>query len=186
MIQLCFCRFCFIYIPILWWECLERSFYPRPVLASPRIVWAYGYCRCLRLCVYQSVCQSLACPRDNSGSVQARITKFGPEAQHNLVKFPIVLWSDRPWSSRSNWRSTSKFTPFWACLYHNLSCIQARITKFGPEVQYTFFKIPIVFFFTFFFFWGGGRLTLTFKVKFILRRYMIHNHHITTQRAMST
>ena len=68
------------------------GFYPRPVLA-------FGYCRCLRLCVCVcvcvsvclSVCQSLACPGDNSGPVQARITKFGPKMQKTLVKVPIVL-----------------------------------------------------------------------------------------------
>ena len=68
---------------------------------------------------------------------QARITKFGPKMQNNLVKVPIVLWSDRPWPSRSNLRSKCKFTPFWACLHHNSSPIQARVTKFGPEVQTT-------------------------------------------------
>ena len=55
-------------------------FYPRPVLA-------FGYCHRLRLCVCVSVCvcvcqsvrQSLACPSDNSGPVQARIAKFGPK-----------------------------------------------------------------------------------------------------------
>ena len=46
---------------------------------------------CEYMCVCQSLCQSLACPRDNSGPVQAKITKFGPKAQNNLVK-----WSDRP------------------------------------------------------------------------------------------
>ena len=89
------------------------------------------------LCDYQSVCQSLACPRDNSGPVQARITKFGPRVQNNLIKVPTVLWSDRPWPSRSNLRSNSKFTPLWACLHHNSPPIQARITKFEPEVQNT-------------------------------------------------
>ena len=39
-----------------------RFYHPRPVLA-------FGCC-CLHLCVCQSVCQSLACPRDNSGPVQ--------------------------------------------------------------------------------------------------------------------
>ena len=47
-------------------------------------------------CVCVSVCpcvyQSPACSHDNSGPVQARITKFGP----------IVLGGNRPWPSRSN------------------------------------------------------------------------------------
>ena len=36
-------------------------------------------CVCVHVCVCQSVHQSLACPRDNSGPVQARINKFGPK-----------------------------------------------------------------------------------------------------------
>ena len=43
------------------------------------------------LCVYQS----LACSRDNSGPVQARITIFGPKIQNALVKVPIVLEGNR-------------------------------------------------------------------------------------------
>ena len=66
-----------------------KGFYPRPVLA-------FGYCRCLRLCVCLSVClsvcQSFACPRDNLG--------------------PVVLWTDRPWPPKSNLTWKSKFTPF--------------------------------------------------------------------------
>ena len=104
---------------------------------------AFGYCRCLHLCVCvsvcQSVCQSLACPRDNSRPVQVRITKFGPTVQSNLIKVVIVLWTDRHWPSRSNTRSNSKFTPFWFCLQNNSSPIQAKITKFGecpsPKVR---------------------------------------------------
>ena len=51
---------------------------------------------CVCVCVCLSVCQSLACPRNNSGPVQARIAKFGPKIQKTLVKVPIVLWTDRP------------------------------------------------------------------------------------------
>ena len=48
-----------------------------------------------------------------------------------------------------------------ACPRDNLSPVQARITKFGPEEQNTLVKIPIVFLgfllcFFFFFFLGGG------------------------------
>ena len=84
------------------------------------------------VCLCQSVCQSLVCLRDNSGPIQARIIKFGPKVQNNLVRIPIVLWGDWPWPSRSNIRSESKFTPFWACPHYNSSPIQAGITKFGP------------------------------------------------------
>ena len=75
------------------------------------------------LCVCVSLCQSLACPCDNSGPVQASITKFGPKVQNNLLKVSIVLWSDHPWSSRSNLRSNSKFTSFWVCPHHTSSPI---------------------------------------------------------------
>ena len=100
---------------------------------------AYGYCRCPRPSVRHQVC-----PRDNSSPVQARITKFGPKMQNTLVKVPIFWGGNQLWPSRSNLRSKSKFTPFWACPHHNSSPIQARITKFGPEVQNTLVKIPIV------------------------------------------
>ena len=67
---------------------MKSDFYPRPVLA-------FGYCQRLRLCVCVSVCvcvsQSLACPRDNSGPVQARIAKFGLKVYNTLVKIPIVF-----------------------------------------------------------------------------------------------
>ena len=96
------------------------------------------------VCVSVSLCQSLACPRDNSRPVQARITKFGTQVYKTLVKIPIVLGGDWSLPSRSNLPSKSKFTPFWACPSDNLSPIQARTTKFGPEVQNTLVKNPIV------------------------------------------
>ena len=84
------------------------------------------------------------CQRDNSSPVQARITKFRPKMQHTLFKVPIVLGGNQAWPSRSNLRSKSKLTPFWVCPHHYSSPIQARITKFGPEVQNILVKIPIV------------------------------------------
>ena len=48
----------------------------------------------------------------------------------------LLFWGgDWPWTSRLNLTSKSKFAPFWACPRNNLSPVQARTTKFGPEVQ---------------------------------------------------
>ena len=71
--------------------------------------------------------------RDNSGPIQAKVTKFGLKIQNTLVKVPIVLCSDQPWFSILTWKS--KFTPSWACHHHNSSPIHTRISKFGPEVK---------------------------------------------------
>ena len=119
------------------WTFNFRFYHRRPVLAS-------GYCRCLRLSVCVCVRQALACPRDNSRTVWARMTKFGPNMQNTLFKVPRILWSDRPWSSRSYLTWKSKFTPFWAYPHHNSSSIQARITKFWPGVQNNLVKIIVV------------------------------------------
>ena len=72
-------------------EFLPEASFGLRVLSLPASV-----CVCVCLSVCPSVCHSLACPRDNSGPVQDRITKFGPKMQKTLVKVPIVLWTDRP------------------------------------------------------------------------------------------
>ena len=135
----------------------EASFGLR-VLSLPECVYV---CLC--------VCQSLVCPRDNSGPVPARITKFGLQMQKTLVKVPIVMWTDRPWPSRLNLTWKSKFTPFWACPHLNSPPIQARITKFGPEVQNTLVKSLIVF---------GRLLTLIFFIYLCLQSmgYSLSSH----------
>ena len=43
-----------------------------------RVLLPASVCVCVCLYVFLPVCQSLACPRDNSGPTQARIIKFGP------------------------------------------------------------------------------------------------------------
>ena len=113
------------------------------------------------------VYQSIACPCDNSRPAHTRITKFGSKMKNTLVKMPMVLGGNRPWPSRSNLILKSNFIPFWACLHHNSSPIQARITKFGPKVQNASVKIPII--------WG--QLNLTFKVKFDLKCQIFWLHH---------
>ena len=113
----------------------EASFGLR-VLSLPASV-----CSCVRVCV----CQSRACPHDNSPLVQARITKFGTKVKKTLVKVPIVFWDDRPWPSRSNLTWKSNFTSFWACPPHNSSAVHARITKFGPKMHLSTVKMPINF-----------------------------------------
>ena len=49
-------------------------------------------CLCVRVSV--CVCQSWACPHDNSPLVQAIITKFGAQVQKTLVRTPIVFGGD--------------------------------------------------------------------------------------------
>ena len=97
-------------------------------------------CVCVSVC--PCVCQSRACPPDNAPLVQARITKFGTKVQKTLVKLSIVFGDDRPWPSRSNLTWKSNFTSFWACPPHNSSAVQARITKFGPQMHRSTVKIP--------------------------------------------
>ena len=84
----------------------------------PRPVWAFGYCRCLRLsvcvCLFgfpcvcvrlfvrPSVCLSVRpCLCQPRACARSRTTKFGQKIQNTLVKVPIDF--------------KSKFAPFWAC-----------------------------------------------------------------------
>ena len=113
-----------------------NSFVTRGQFWPPGIVVA---CVCVCVCVYQS----LACPDGNSWPVQARITKFGPEKQNTLVKFPIVLGGNWPWPSRSNLTPNSKLTPFWACPNHNSPPILVRISKFEQQMHFSTVKMPV-------------------------------------------
>ena len=62
-----------------------------------------------------------------------------------------------------NLTSKSKFTPFWACPRDNSSTVQARATKFGPEVLNTLVKILVVFGVD----WAWHVKWLIFKILFI-------------------
>ena len=74
-----------LFVAIFWETIFTRGqFWPSGIVVA-------CVCVCVCLSVCPSVCQSLACPRRNSGPVQARIAKFGPKMQKTLVKIPIVL-----------------------------------------------------------------------------------------------
>ena len=100
-------------------------------------------CVCLSVCLSVRMCQSLACPRDNSGPVQAMIAKFGPKMQKTLIKVSIVLGGNWPWPSRSNLTVNSKLTPFWACPNHYSPPILVRISKYGQRMHFSTVKIPV-------------------------------------------
>ena len=122
---------------------LHHAFLPEASFGLRVLSLPASVCVCVCVSVCLSVCQSRVCPRDNSSPVQTRITKFGAQMQNTLVKVPIVLWGDRPWTSRSNLTWKSNFTSFWACPDDNLSFVQARVTKFGPKMHLSTVKIPI-------------------------------------------
>ena len=118
----CHALSCLVFLP-------EASFGLR-VLSLPAYV-----CLCVR--------QSWASPSNNSSTIQARITKFGPEKQNTLVKIHIVFGSNWPWPSRSNLTSNSKLTPFWAWPSHYSPPILVRISKLGQEMHFSTVKIPV-------------------------------------------
>ena len=109
----------------------------------PEACMAIGYCRCLRLSVRPCVNHLLvrAITRDPF--------KLGSPNLNHRCKRPwlrsLLFWGgDWPLPSRSNSPLKSKFTPFWTCPPDNSSSVQARTTEFGPDVQNTLVKIPIV------------------------------------------
>ena len=120
--------------PCLAMPCHALSFYLRPVLA-------FGYCRCLRMCVCVSV---------NHELLRAIIHQPFKLGSPNLVqrsKTPwlihIVFGSNWPWPSRSNLTSNSKLTPFWAWPSHYSPPILVRISKLGQEMHFSTVKIPV-------------------------------------------
>ena len=120
-----------IYISMWWiqippWKLLPKASFGIQVLLLPASV-----------CVSLRANHELACPHDNSSTVQSRIPKFGPEMQNTLVKVPVVLWGDRPWPPRANLTLKLNCTSFGVFLHHNSLPVQARITKFVSELQNT-------------------------------------------------
>ena len=137
--------------------------------------WPSGIdCRCLPFgCVSVCVCVR-ACVCINHLLVRAitRVSfKLGSPNVNQRCKTPwlksLFEQLNLTFKIKFNFDQRSKFTPFWACPHLNSSPVQARITKFGPEVQNSLAKIPIF----------GVQLTLTFKVKFDLKSQIFWFHH---------
>ena len=63
----------------------------------------------------------------------------------------------------------SKFTPLWACRCNDLPPVQAKITKFGSEMQSTLIKIPIV--------WEEIDLDLLGQIE--LKSLKFHRSHVS-------
>ena len=124
------------------------AFLPETIFGLRVLLLPASVCVRVFVCTCQSVCQSLACPRDNSGLVQARITKFETKVQNNSVKIPIVLWNDLPWPARLNFTLKSKFAlfcAFWVCPRDKSQPIEVRVSKFGPKMHLNTVKVPIDF-----------------------------------------
>ena len=117
---------------------MQFNFYPRPVMA-------FGYCRCLRLsvCVYVSVNHEFVRAITHH-PFQLRSPNLDHRCKRPWLRSLFKYGGDWPWPSRSNLTSKSKFTPFRACPRNYSSPVQARATKFGPEVLNTLVKIPVV------------------------------------------
>ena len=89
----------FVAVTYLWCVVMEKlPFLPEASFG----LWVLCLPASVCVSVRPSVRQSLACPRDNSGPVQARITKLRPKMQKTLIKVTIICWGNRPRPSRSN------------------------------------------------------------------------------------
>ena len=130
-------------------------FITRGLFWTPGIVVA---CDCVspsvRMCVYHELVRTIS----------HHPFKLGlPNLGHNC---PYCFGGDWQWPPRSNLTSKSKFTPFWACPHHDSLPIEVMMTKFGPEVQNSLDKFPIVL---------GEFLVSSLRE--------MHNHHITTRES---
>ena len=116
----------------------EASFGLR-VLSLPASV-----CPCVRVSVNPGLSQ-WACPHDELSPVQVRITIFGSYI-HKWLRSILFCGVGRvvDLDLQGQIYNNSKFNPFWACPHHNSSPVQARITKFGSEVQNSLVKILIL------------------------------------------
>ena len=115
---------------------LPQASFGLRVLSSPASV---SVCVCVSLCVNHLLVRTITWDPFKLGSLNLDQRCKRPWLRS------LWFWGNWPWTSRSNVTSKSEFTPFWACPDHNSSPIQVRITKFGPEVENSLLKVPIIF-----------------------------------------
>ena len=78
---------------------------------------------------------NLACQRDNSSQIWARLTKFAPNMHLGILSASIENEGHWPWTSRSFWQFWFRILVNLACLRDDSSQIWARITKFAPNMH---------------------------------------------------
>ena len=83
---------------------------------------------------------NLACLRDNSSYIWARIPNFAPNMHPGMLSAGIENGGHWPWPSRSFWPFWLRFLGNLACLRDNLYLIWARITKFAPNMHLGIFS----------------------------------------------
>ena len=104
---------------------------------SLNALFSFGYCcLCLCVCINHGLVRAITHHSFNLES---------PNLEYRCKRPRLRLWGDRPWPPRSNLTWKLNFTSFWACPHNNFSPVQARITKFGPEMHLSTIKIPYVF-----------------------------------------
>ena len=113
-------------------------FYPRPVLA-------FGYCRCLRVCV----CVRVSVSHEFIRAITHQPFKLGSPNLDQRCKRPSLRallfcgMIDRDLQGQIELQK-SKFTPFWACACHNTPPIEVTISKFGTKcISALFRSLPI-------------------------------------------
>ena len=114
---------CISYDALQWKYAYIQSFFTRGQFRPSGIVVAF-ICVYVCVCACESVCQSLACPRDNSGPVQAKITKFGTKVER-LTLTCMVKFNSKV--------QIYPILSLWVCLRDKSPPIKVIISKFRQK-----------------------------------------------------
>ena len=116
---------------------MRVPYYPRPVLA-------FGYCRCLRLYVCVRLCVNHKFVRAiTHHTFQLGSANLDHRCKRPWLRYPLCLRViDLDLQGQISLQSQN--LPHFELVRDNSSPVQVRTTKFGPEVQNTLVKIPVV------------------------------------------